>query len=388
MFHIIVYLFYTSKQAMHINISHIRFDLPELDFPKVTKQAVSKARQGISPALFQALFSLSVDLFYKSIGKKKLWRDIYNVFAIDGSRFSVPNSKSNFQQYGEMFSRQDPNRRWSLALGSTIYDVCNDFIIHGLLTRYLGSERDAARKHFVDIEKLGLFKNSILIFDRGYYSEDMFRYFSERNYLCVMRIKEGLKLAKNCSGDCILTLPGDKEKDTSDIPVRVISVSLESGVTEYLVTTIFDESLTADDFRELYFLRWPIELKYGELKNQFLIEEFSGATSISVEQEFFINLLLSNISALLKSSADEEIEKGARKSNKFRYQANRSYIIGRLKWFIPRFLSDCIKIELLKEIFNDACAVRSQIQPGRKCPRKERSKAREQKHFNNRKIAI
>ena len=47
-------------------------------------------------------------------------------------------------------------------------------------------------------------------------------------------------------------------------------------------------------------------IQNGELKNQFLLEEFSGATSTSVEQEFFINLLLSNITALLKSSADEE----------------------------------------------------------------------------------
>ena len=47
MTHIIVYLFYTSKQSMSINLSNILQDLPELKFPKVSKQAVSKARQGI-----------------------------------------------------------------------------------------------------------------------------------------------------------------------------------------------------------------------------------------------------------------------------------------------------------------------------------------------------
>ena len=56
-------------------------------------------------------------------------------------------------------------------------------------------------------------------------------------------------------------------------------------------------------------MRWPIEQEYGELKNQFMMEEFSGATSTSIEQEFFINLLLSNLAALIKASADEMIEK-------------------------------------------------------------------------------
>ena len=386
--HIITYLFYTSKRAMNINISQIRLELPELDFPKVSKQAVSKARQGIIPSLFKDLFSLSTDIFYKSIDKRKKWRDKFNIFAIDGSRISLPNSKSNFEKYSEMFSKKNPNRRWSMALCSTIYDVCNDHIVHGLLKNYYGSERRAAKEHCDDLENLGLFKDSVLIFDRGYYSQDMFRYFTKKNYRCVMRIRDKFKLAKNCKGDSIMTLKGDPEKGTCDIDVRVIAVKLDGGETEYLATNIYDTSLTADDFKELYFMRWPIEQKYGELKNQFLLEEFSGATSTSIEQEFYINLLLSNIASLIKASADEEIDKKARSTNKFRYQANRAYIIGRLKWFFPRFLSKTLTMDVLDEIFTSACAVRSQIQPGRKDKRNKRNSDRERKHFNNRKQVI
>ena len=388
MLHVILYLFYTSKQSMNINLSNIRLDLPKLAFPKVSKQAVSKARQGVMPSLFQEFLTLSVDTFYKHVSKRKKWRDKYNIFAVDGSRISIPNSHSNFAKYGEMFSKSDSKRRWSMALCSTIYDVCNDVIVHGLLKRYLASERDAALMHCAELEELCLFKDSIIIFDRGYYSEAMFRYFADRGYLCVLRIRENYNLAKQCRGDSILSLPGKHQDGTKDISVRVISVSLDSGETEYLATTIFDESLSADDFKELYFMRWPIEQKYGEFKNQLLMEEFSGATSISIEQEFFINLLLSNIVALLKASADEEIKKGARKSNKYRYQANRAYIIARLKWFLPRLFSAECNIDALDEIFESACLIRSQIQPGRKCKRKKRNSDRERKHFNNRKRVI
>ena len=170
--------------------------------------------------------------------------------------------------------------------------------------------------------------------------------------------------------------------------MRVIKVPLESGIDEYLVTSVFDESLTASDFKELYFMRWSIKLNYNELKNQFLLEEFSGATSTSIEQEFFINLLLSNIASLLKKAADEKIEEKTRRTNKFRYQANRAFIISMVKWYLPRFITTQFTIDKLDDLLNDAIKKRSQKQPGRNDKRNKKHSDRERKHFNNRKQVI
>lgn len=52
------------KLSMFQNLSSMRDDLPSLDFPSVSKQALSTARQFISPDLFKELFYLSVDQFY------------------------------------------------------------------------------------------------------------------------------------------------------------------------------------------------------------------------------------------------------------------------------------------------------------------------------------
>lgn len=118
------------------------------------------------------------------------------------------------------------------------------------------------------------------------------------------------------------------------------------------------------------------------------MEEFSGATSTSIEQEFYINLLLSNLTALVKCAADQKIESHKKEKNRYRYQANRAYIIGRMKWFIARFLASTCSLSLLDNIFEGACANRSQIQPGRRDPRKKKADARDQKHFNNRKFVL
>lgn len=73
--HVILYLFYHSGCSMNLNISCIREALPELSFPDVSKQALSKARKGISPELFRNLFHFSVRTFYSSCPKRKTGMD-------------------------------------------------------------------------------------------------------------------------------------------------------------------------------------------------------------------------------------------------------------------------------------------------------------------------
>ena len=387
MYQVIIYILYTSKQKMETNICRLR-DLGEpLSFPKITKQALSKARQGIMPSLFSAIFDLTVDVFYHCNPVGKLWRDTWRVFGIDGSKIELPRTRSNFEKYGEMFSRNNENRRWSMALASIIYDVSNDFICHGLIRPYLSSERYAAISHCEALADTGVFsRDCVLVFDRGYYSENMFRYFSENGYKCVMRLREGFNISKECDGDCVLTLKGNPKKGIADCSVRVISVPLPGGTTEYLATNIFDGRLTRGDFKELYFLRWPTEQKYAELKHTLLMEEFSGATSTSVEQEFYANLFYANLASLVKSGADPEIERGADPDNKYRYQANRSFIHGRLKALLAPVLCRCLGMWKLDEVFKDACGARSQVQPGRSDPRKKIK--RDRTHHNNRKTAV
>ena len=142
---------------------------------------------------------------------------------------------------------------------------------------------------------MGLYNNSIIIFDRGYYSEDMFRYCVEHGHLCVMRLKEGINLSKKCNGDMISILQGTSKEGTSDVPIRVLEIPLDDGTKEYLATNLFDPAVTKDMFQELYFYRWPVELKYKELKSRFAMEEFSGATTTSVLVRHFLNPLMNSI---------------------------------------------------------------------------------------------
>ena len=386
LFQVIMYLLYTSKASMFQNLSRIREDLGNLDFPDISKQALSKARQFINPALFKELYYLSVDLFYKQLPSRKLWNG-YHLFAIDGSKIELPNSKSNFEFFGEMFGYPDPNRRFTMGLGSIVYDVLDDYFVHASFQRYLASELSAALELLHNLEDLNIYQNSVVIFDRGYYSEDMFRYCVEHQHLCLMRLKQNYNIAKKCSGDIITVLPGNEKDRTEDTKIRVIEVILNDGTKEYLATNLFDSHISQQMFRELYFYRWPVETKYKELKSRLAIEEFSGATTTSVLQEFYINVLLSNLSSLIKNQVDEEIQITAKSTNKYRYQANRAFIIGRIKTIVPKILCNLFDLSVIDRLYKESLRCRSQIMPERTFRRKK-NKAIGRTHFNNKKVAF
>ena len=387
-FHVIMYLLFTSKASMYQNLFRIRTELNKLEFPDVSKQALSKARQSIHPDLFLSLFNISVDLFYSQLPQRRTWNG-YHLLAVDGSKLELPNSKSNFEFFGEMFTYPNPERRFTSGLASIIYDVLDDYIVHASLNPYLTSERTVAKEHIANLEALEIFTdNSIVIFDRGYYSEGMFRFFSERNHLCLMRLKTNTKVAKNCKGkgDTMSILPGNPKLGTEDVKIRVVEVKLPNGTEEYLATNIFDPGITPSMFRELYFYRWPIEVKYRELKTRLCLEEFSGNSAVSIMQEFYINLLLSNLASLIKNEADNNLQVPAESANKHRYQSNRSFIIGCFKGLLPKILCTILEMACIDELYTESLRTKGKVVPDRSYTRKK-LKLVCRKHYNNKKVA-
>lgn len=126
---------------------------------------------------------------------------------------------------------------------------------------------------------------------------------------------------------------------------------------------------------------------YPDPSRRFAIEEFSGATTTSVLQEFYINVLLSNLSSLIKNQVDEEIQITAKSTNKYRYQANRAFIIGRVKTIVPKILCNLFDLYALDILYKESLRCRSQIMPGRTFRRKK-NKAISRTLFNNKKVAF
>lgn len=333
------FLLYSPKTSLSNKLEQLRENLPDLDFPSVSKQALSKARYGIRYELFQEFFEHSANFYYEHIMERKLWNDRYHIFAIDGSTHEVPSSKSTFKEFGKQSDQKNPDLYWSMALASVLYDVLEDVIVDAAIEKQFYSEREMSLRHLARLFDLGLENDSIVIFDRGYYSAEIYQEWVTAGCKVLMRLKKPNRL---CSLDGDDVLDHVNAPDGTKIDCRVIKYTLSSGEIEYLIT--------------------------------------------AVRQDFYIVMLQANLASLIKHQADEIISSSAKSESKYIYAANRIFIIGKVCRNLLRWITIQISQSQLDEIVLEASKKRSQVRPGRSCKRKRRTRAR--KHYNNRKAAV
>ena len=337
-----------------------------LNFPNITKQAFSKAKQNISPEAFNELCRLFVEKFYSLKKNLNTWNG-FNILAIDGTSLQVPDTEECGEYFG--LSSNQNKTRTAVATASALYDVLNDIIVDAKITKYKTSERYMAKQHIEVLVNRIPSKNSIVIFDRGYPSYDMFDHLNDKGLLFLMRVSTSFKLVQSIdSDDSILEykLKGEIKK------VRVLRIKLSEDVTEVLVTNIYDEKITTIEFKELYFLRWGVESKYKELKSSIKIEEFSGTKPIAIEQDFYTSIYLSMISGLIKKDADASIANSNKdKSLNSTYQSNRNFILGQVfKRIIKLLVKSRLRNKILESILEKSIKIRSQVRCNRSCERK------------------
>ena len=130
--------------------------------------------------------------------------------------------------------------------------------------------------------------NELFLFDRGYPCRELIAKLIGMKVHFVMRLKSGTfsnEIDKD-KKDQIIEISYARKK----YKVRVIKFKLDSGIEEILITNLFDTSINEDNFKQLYFMRWGIEIKYDELKNRLEIENFTGTTKIAIEQDFYASI--------------------------------------------------------------------------------------------------
>ena len=207
---------------------------------------------------------------------------------------------------------------------SIAYDILNDFIMEADFSPLNVSERDHAKNHIEKVAKMIDLKDSVFIMDRGYASQKLIELLSEKSfYLFRLRTKFNTEIDTLSLGSHIITM-------YDDVKVRIIKFTLPSGEIETLLTNLFD--LDESEFKDLYFRRWRIEVKYDVVKNKLEMPCFSGFSENVIMQDFWISMYLANMAAIAKNEADEKIKEERRdKDNKYEYQANVNTLIGSMR---------------------------------------------------------
>ena len=348
----------------------------------VTKQAFSEARQKISPTAFIKMSDKIIKWFYKDTDFKRYKG--YRLLSIDGIILEINNTEKLRNEFGYI---ENQTIKVARAKATGLYDVENDMILTSVIGKYRASERTQAEELINKLGDIG-FSNDLILFDRGYPSRDFILFIENKKIHYLMRVSSAfLKVVVNApNADQIIEI---KYKGKI-IKMRVLKFELDLGMTEVLITNIFDQSFSVADFKVLYFKRWGIEVKYNELKNRLQVENFSGETPIAIEQDFYATMYLSNMVSLAKMDANAIImEENKDKSLKYEYKVNVNILIGKLKNSLVSMLlqkSPRKRSKILKKIMEEISRNIIPIRPERKFVR--RMTVRANKNPLNKKRAL
>jgi hypothetical protein len=338
---------------------------PSIEKP-MTKQAFSKSRHKILPGAFIELFEAGVETVLDSGMIRR--SNGYRVFAIDGTELQLPGHGNNLPGFKHNSAHSLPHAR-----ASTLCDVLSGFIVHAVIDTTAVGERDMALKH------LGHFlphmqDNDLFLFDRGYPSHEFIKYLRINGIRHLMRVPAYFNAEIDRSAESDFTV------EIAGFEVRVVKVPMPKGGTGMFITNLGADKLPAGDILSLYHLRWGAETRYNSLKNKLDIESFSGRTLVSVLQDFYSTLFLSNMVAAAKIDANKIIgERNAGKELKHGYAVNENLVIGRFRNNLIKifFEKDGHVRALLFEKLLDAIS-RSTVPiiPGRSFPRRPDSHKR------------
>lgn len=382
-----------STKMEIINFNNIN-DVKEISSPGLFKQ-----REKLNPEVFIYLQQIALKNFYIDHANEVKTYKGYVLKAVDGSDYEIPNTKKAREQFNG--KQQQHCARVTV---STCYDVLNKYSIDTIVESYDYSEIEmliAHEKIIKEKELLGAFK-SITMADRNYKSLSYFYNKIKNNEKFIIRISASCyknETKKMKGNDEIIEIGyeynraryyknSDPElyeylKNGNTIKLRCVKIQLETGEIEYVLTNLEINEFSTEEIKELYNLRWKIELNYKHLKNNVKIECITSSKELLIKQDIFSQVLVTNILQAFLNDGDEIVNEYKYK-NKVKINGNMA--IGLLKnTLIYIFLEDNLdkRSELFDKFYEAMMKFIVPIKRGRKNPRKTNPKNRY--HINQRK---
>lgn len=161
-----------------------------------------------------------------------------------------------------------------------------------------GPSNSSERRHFEDVLKTEKFPEKTLFCgDAGFVGYDFWKAIVDRGHHFLMRVGSNVTLLKNLgyvreSCGVVYCWP-DRAARKKQPPLALRLIKLTLGRTPiYLVTSVLDpRELTGDAARELYQLRWGIELQFRTLKQTFGRNKLRSKTPDRAQRELDWSLL-------------------------------------------------------------------------------------------------
>lgn len=334
--------------------------------------------------VFKALNHQLVECVYDDERYYKTWKS-FRLCAIDGTSIRLPAEPAITHTFGVQRGRpvQSP---CTMGMASVFYDVLNHIVIDSSINPNHTPERECAAEHlqFAD-------QKDLIIYDRGYTGFWLYALHIKHNLkFCVREKTQNNRQIKSFimsnQKEAVITLVPNrfaiqtcKEKGLPITPItlRLVRVDLPNEV-EVLITNLRDKKLyKAQEFKSLFHQRWGIEENYKRLKQWGEIENFSGKSVLSVEQDFYAKIVTANLTALTAMAAQKKVSTSTRCLKKH-YQINFAQALSKMKHTVITLIlnvRDHFSTRIQNAIHYLSQTIEA-VRPGRSVPRRL-------KHYKN-----
>src|SRR3954449_3945926 len=263
---------------------------------------------------------------------------------------------------------------------SQVYDPLNGLILDALIAPYQRDERNLLVEHLATLEA-----GCLLLLDSGYPAFWVFAALQARKIAWCARVAlDTWSVVRNFlaagQDDAVVLLEPHAEaladcraRGLSVLPIRVrlIRVLLPTGEVEVLMTSLLAcDDYPAEAFAGLYHLRWTQEECYKCFKCRVEVENWSGKSALTIDQDFHAKVLALNLTAVLARASQDVVDDRCR-DDIHPKQVNMTHALCAMKGALIRLLTRSDPLELLRVLITAVAHTVEPIRPGRSSPRRK-----------------
>lgn len=299
------------------------------DKDSISKSALSQARNKLDPDGLYWMNVVTESQFYKQFEsklKKSSFMPDFFQLGIDGSDFVVPNTPELAACFGR-YNNGKTGAMPVLGKSSWISDLQNQILLDCQINRNKYSERAMAKDHIETLNKYYPEMKAILEFDRGYFSfELMHLLYLDQNRRFLFRLAGNhLKEFQNQlkpGEEKVFTFQLKREqtneyRNNRNLRNNMLSMTYTiriakpiigtnpDGSPKHLViaTNIRPEEASLSELADAYWDRWNAETNYDYLKNDLMMEQFSGKNLQKILQEIYAAWMIFNMTTAVAIEA-------------------------------------------------------------------------------------
>lgn len=377
---LIHYLIQLSDRSLSSDLMNY-YDFIE-DMPSAS--AVCQQRYKLESLAVKRVFSL----FTNSFENYKTYKGYY-LLACDGSDINIcHNPKDKDTYYIQTSATKGYNQLHLNALYDVLNNIYRDVYID---TARKNNECNALSKMIINRQYPD---QSIVICDRGYEKYNLMATFIENGQKFIIRVKDigsnGILSTLDLPDDSfdthirkIITRINNSETISSglyavlmnsspfdyidfeneyyEMNLRVLRFKITEDTYECLVTNLSEDEMSAEEFKDIYHLRWNEEGAFRDLKYTIGMLYFHSANQELIRQEIYASLILHNYCRLLINN----IPPDENRNWKWKYKSNFKLAVTNIRRYMNDEIDENELILRIKKILIP-------IRPGRSYSRNVR----------------